>query len=824
MYRILGKVERDNGVFYAIASDETDIEILYEKELNLLFSISQKFYDTNNKEILSLTSLDVPTISLEDTQEEWGTEEDEWSSEEEVDEVIEDWSNEEDIDEIYEDLDYNYDWEDDEEWTEEEENEVDLTLSIMDRLREYLTKEQLYIIQRYYLWYTKRVFDIKSDYTLFKRTLREKYRAKKLEVIKQIKDTGNWVFGGIYFGNWRLKYITNGRPYTCNLGHRIGKVYFGVDTDKITLEHKRIRHNVDGRDYDIVDMATEDIDGVIRFGSTCASDFFDLPKEVMGYLNKVTTDAETDLGTILRFYENKEEQEVSDSFKLLDEYIGLIKLYNTRNRLLKIGEDVINQEILDYYNDFRANNILPPKSIIQNLRSYIVGWMSKDEVIQKKWTGHLRSPSRIFYDNFIIKVLGSSCSFYEPYREIKPIDTLTCSTSMRVDANDLLKSVSYYIYTLFCYELSGVYKFNAGTNKDEGGTSRGVRHTLQAYYRFANSIEPDMGYSFNVLTRLVAIISSLKQFMYKYQGVLFLYRYCIGSKPEFKSPVIDNIINRNNFYDLDVRLRDIQKRTGVDATPVLNLLLPLTEQLDNLGKLINNLSYLKDNKDNTIAKFEDVLNRLNSYDTAKLKDITDDFIVDVEKKYGEILDQEEKERQEREQKELEEKQNAELEKQQEQLEKARVSSEYKLELIPKLNSCSDITDTIKELRGIDFDKLGHKPLIAIGILATLKNGKLPTERQMYHLNELHKYITGTDIKTSENTRLELKDIPDGVSAIELMFSDPTYIDKLSKLISRDNATCVGVLRSIKTYRKVSEKQKKYIDGAITILKEEQNNG
>lgn len=473
MYKVLAK---HNGDYAVINTETAEVEALSQRDLLAVLYFGQTVegvsFDSTGAlietfEIQELTDEDINN-SEEDTEEEYDEDdidldlddledyEENESEEEDSYEDTEDYE-EDDLDDDLEMEEYEDDSYEDEEsdeiydiYSDMEEDDLELQeQSTVSKLYSRLSEEQVKLLKRYYLWYSQDLFiNARKDPTLGYND-KNRLAIKKSQLNSLRNSGGQWYYAGFIDTGY------DGGGY-CTLGHKLRYMHVAWDVTVSDVETTFF-----GELFDKDIEALLDEDSCIIFGIKCISDFFEVDSDCTQALQKAQRDSLKDMEIMYDLYENGKVQEVVNSFTLMDTLVDSIKKRDKRGRIFG-GDDFVpifkKTGLAEFYDQFRQANMPVPKSLVQELRDNMVGWYNH------KFTGRLRKPN---YDKFDVTL---ERVFNKDYKLIQEISK----------SNEHLRSL---IEATFLYESCGYYKYNADTNKDEGGASRGVKAELYYLYR-----------------------------------------------------------------------------------------------------------------------------------------------------------------------------------------------------------------------------------------------------------------------------------------------------------------------------------------------------
>lgn len=818
MYTVLNSYKDNNGVtFYAIkdfSNASGDIEVISESDLSLLIitDLSAKTQSGEKVEFKNNSLI----CNVEDVTEQLNSQMEEASEEEyddydDYDDYESDEESEEDED-SYEDDEDSYEnedsYEDDEDLYEDyefyEDDVEDAEGSIVSKLYDLLTEEQRKVLKRYYLWYSQRIFtDAQKDPTLgFKSKARMISKKKQLD---SLKGNGDWRYAG-WLDTGGTQY-----GYTCTLGHPLRYLHLAWD---ITIGD--IEECFFGEEYNIDYEKIIQSNHCIVFGSKCIGDFFEVDKECIAALRRTQTDSLKDMALLYDIYSGEDVESVSKSFELLDSIMAKLTLKDTKGRALK--KDYVSllpsgMELL--YKQFRELNMIPPKSLVQEIRSTMVGWTDGSKYFLNRWAGYLRYPTKKLND--ILNVLVS-----KQYKDV--VASLEYQSVQLGYCYSIGEIVSAFITVMFEYELCGYYKYNADTQKDEGGKSKPVREAFARLYNESlTGVVTDMTYSISTVEKLLWFCENLSNFKNTWRHSFYTFEYPImdSESETMKASILDE--HDSNVQDA---LEAFKADTGIDLASEVTILKKGYEFFVHLAK--NSRNYVRkqyteffQTNDNLEFSIEDIYNKLSST-LESFKNHYQTFSTTwIEayktKKFDEVKQKKEAERLEKEEQERLAKEE----------EAKRIAEEQKAK--ESVSNIDTPKKVVEYLLNSDLSSLSKDWDLPKNILETVKkSGKEPSDRQFYHIRRLYKQVTGVDYNgvgfTKEKTKLS--DKPELERAVDYILANQDLAEKcIQELPSNHTASTskvIGVLTSIKKWGTMSENQLPYAQAALKVLNKEEN--
>ena len=543
MHSILGKYKGT----YAVQNGETgEVEALPQKDiLALLYfglNIEGVSVDANGdlletSEIQEFTDEDIRGAQEEEDLEELEDLEldfDGFEEEEELDDSdsgSDEQFDEDDYEEIEEeDLGVDADSfdegsDDDYEYIDDEEDDISVgSTSTISKLYDLLTEEQVKLLKRYYLWYSQELFiNARKDPTLGYSD-KNRLAIKKSQLNNLRNSGGQWYYAGF------IDTGEDGGGY-CTLGHKLRYMHIAWD---VTVSDIQTAFFGEYYDKDIEDLLDED--SCIIFGIKCISDFFEVDSDCTQALQRAQRDSLKDMEIIYDIYTNNKVEEVVSSFTLMDEIVNRVDKRDRRGRIFG-GTNFVpvfkKDGITEFYKQFRKAGLPVPKSLIQELRDNLIGWTGH------KFTGTLDKPRSEKYSITLERIFGKD---YEMIKEIYELKY----TSYRV-----FSSVTCLFDIIFMYECCGYYKYNADTNKDEGGSSRRIKAELLNKYSQSKAFRDDeVEYTLDFAVKYARVFYDL----YNKMKAVNIDLDSINDMPEMRTEEYKNYSRVLNWY---IRTGDI---------------------------------------------------------------------------------------------------------------------------------------------------------------------------------------------------------------------------------------------------------------------------
>lgn len=795
MYSVLGLYNKDGSISYAVSDfSREDFDIFSESELKLLVASNIKINDSDGNPVslsngvLSIGNVPDLTDEVSEYCDDEETEDydiyDEDFDEDEEEEDLEDDEEEEDLEDGYgiedlEDDEYS-DYDDEEEEIEDgyddydiEDEEEEPEESTVSKLYSYLTEEQITVLKRYYLWYSQRLFtDAQKDPTLGIKS--QTVLNRKKANLSQLRNSGGmWYYAGFVDMGYK------GAGY-CTLGHPLRFMHLAWDVTVSDIETAFFGEDYNANFEDAVESAN-----CIKFGIKCISDFFEVDSECTRSLQRAQRESLKDMALMYEHYARGTNEEVCATFKFADELVTwLSKIDNRNSVMIKDYKPIINRNLSLFYHQFRKLNMIPPKSLVQEIRDHIVGWEGHVER-----HGHLKQPKfEVLADNFRKMFSGE----FDEMSGDMSIYSFSSVTNYFITTG-WKKQVLAYLYRAFMYECCGYYAYNADTNTEEGGASKGSRSeyariTENASKYFFSGVE----YSLSYMSRVCRL--------YKFRPIDRL-------DERFKIP--QGVVDTDNAPYMKLsetytkpafQLMSIyEEETGISLEKPLSVL----KEVENGYRLLQYPERLvKDHEKGinfTLDEFEKLI-----YDNDKiLRDNIEAFrqwcidreLKNIERENNRIKEAEERRKQLQEQQKVGEEQREKEE--QEHKEKAK--------------QVKTPEDVVEYLRGSDLSKLDKSFDLPKSILNTvISSGNSPSSKQFWHIKKLYEEVSGEKFEgnVSVADKVNLDDRQDLVKVVEYVREHKT---EFSTIIC-------NICDSVFKYRSISEKQMKFIEEASKQIK------
>lgn len=783
MFIVLAQTENE-----LVVQDDTDntVEPISKSDTKLLLKLGVSFNGASlnaDELIINPTMQNFAYQSIEDSNDDYpdfdDSEDDEYNYDEDSDDYDEDSDDyDEDSDDYGEDSD-DYDEDDayfgeDEDYDEEEEEEE----STVSKLYGYLTPEQIIVLKRYYLWFSQRLFtDAQKDPTLGMKS--QAALQRKQDSLKLLRSTGGlWHYAGFIDTGAR------GNGY-CTLGHPLRYMHLAWDVTASDIETAFF-----GEDYNEDFEQAIESNNCIVFGIKCIGDFFEVDKDCINALQRAQRDSLKDMATMYEYYADNRVDEINDTFKYMDEVINKIALHDARGALVggKKFESIIKPNLTAFYLQFRKVNLIPPKSLIQEIRDSIVGWSNHKFIYDyknKSVSEILHMPSRDRLKKVVPILVGKSSS----KNIVNILDEYYCE---RIGSSPSPHSFIYaYLSVYLMYKICGCYAYDGVNNTDEGGKNKQL---LTAYKTLVLASQLFEGVDFDL------------EFIKKFDIFVGNYLAYNDGNILFKVPDI-KFNDSTNHYEVDSE-RKVKSSYCIESFDEDNNTgYALSSAIDYYSKMIyfnsrnraGRLSNYKRNFDSDFAEAEKNHNYIEE-NIAKFEEYAKGYVQKkVDKKNAEldrIKEEEEKRKQE---------ENEKLKQKKQEEERAKEKADKKLEVLPQTD-----TEIIDYLASKDLSSY-TKFDFARNLVKQLSNSnREPSSKQMYYIGKLYTEVSGVKyVPKTRTTSIKLSSRPD--------------LQKALKYIVDNNITCesdltFAVIKTITSRGTISEKQMKYAESGLKTYK------
>ncbi len=776
-----------------------------------------------------------PTLEEEDEPEDEGWDDEDSDDDVEWDDEDDDtvWEDDDDEDEEYEEE------EDDDEYYDEDDDDFEYDeLSDDQKLIQLLGKENAELYEHYFFYQSKMMFDrlAKGNNRLASNGRTEEYLKKKQAWLNNLQATGEWEYCGFY-------HIEEPDHDYCTLGHALNNVYFawnlaGVDENGNPYpSFKNLafgRYNNNDADY----ISMEELlvhPNVIKFGSTCVGDFFNLTKEQTSILSTSENSYRNDKKKLIEIYTSSSQEEINEiyaSFTPMYEAVNSIGVRDVAREIA--GEPTIaSPELTNFFLTIVGAGLIPPQTLVRNLRASIY----KDDYFAK-YNKPMYCPSTLEYLCMALNVKPVGILKKDFGKNHKTANLNYLNNMESLDTWKIIKFIYRYFVNYSVLKMTGHYQYtgaNAPANikiTTDGGISRESMSDLA----IVTSIDKkggfftDIAYNGEYFRGVVAFYESvlkIQNLPYKIVLPCIEENYYVGDGSiEVKQKNV-TLRRVSDYYAVDFE----------DYEPMVQLSTKLRNFLDFIDYFAGNryaeegafvisehtLAEAQAKIDGILADLEsikpffnsesDEVTAFKSYLDAKCKEHNDEIA-------------REKERREREDAEI----AAEL-----ALKEAQEEAKLKLQEKSKLGIITenfethhvfkDRDDLLCYMSNLDYSSVNNMDL-AKNILDTCKGKGKVSDKQLYHLEKLFFALKNEKVQygvvdeegnvtvtKTVKTVTELTD--EQLDILKVIVTDPFSYDLKTDKVDRT----VSILRSVLAGGKATEKQMKYVDIAIKAYQE-----
>lgn len=648
----------------------------------------------------------------------------------------------EDLGDEYSDEEYEDDYDDD----YYEEDELDSTVS---KLYTYLTDEQKTLLQKYYLWYSQRIFsEGQKDPSLGIKS-KSRLEAKKADLNYLRNQGGLWHYAGFvdtgYFGGGY-----------CTLGHKLRYMHLAWDVTVSDIETAFF-----GQDYDKNFEDAVNSNNCIVFGLKCIGDFFEVDSECMKALQRAQRESLKDMALMFSYYEGGIVEEVKSTFGVLDEFIQKSKAVEARNILMRGNnntEGVLPASFFAFYLQFRGLGMVPPKSLVQEIRDKLVGWAS-----------HKFTPSlgHISWDVFApkIEVLFG-----------KKADALLNLMKMPY-GGQIQRYLKSYFEDYILYKSCGYYEYDADKNKDEGGCSKNAKYELSCLKRDVDSLWKDVQYTWDYIQKICSVLTLITKYVGNDD------KYCVPQRYKDENDGFYKVSEERTSRSI-ARMSDYCDTTGSK----------LYDSVEYLNDIHSRYALRRELRNTTIDEFTNKLNNCVSVIDNELETYIS-WVIAKEQEYCD--------------KENEKIRKLIDEREQRRLEEERIKQEK--ENAPKETTVENMMECLKVsnldlVTDYDFPKQVFQTVI--------KSGKEPSDKQLIYIKKLFEAVLGRPIKV-----IGVPDIPERIYLVDRTDLKEA-IEWIIKNENKSDDRTVDICKSVLRYGSISDRQMKYVLSAKELYDKE----
>lgn len=332
----------------------------------------------------------------------------------------------------------------------------------VSRLYAMLKKEEngqqkIDLIQNYFLWYSRRVFNRESKVSPRPISLK---KSAKLDEIRN--SSSNWGYAGF------VDFFYRGAEH-CHFGHALRYVHYIWDLEETDIERYFFGDSINA----VADILNNPNVHYYKFGATCAGDFFKLDDESLKLFEITQRAVLSSFEELCDIYESGMADKIKQYCDELDKIVAETSGHHAMMQILfdekeadykKTDNFLANPRLEYFYTEFRNFGIVPPKIMVQELRdSYAYGiafyyWKS---IKNRNWW--VRSKADIIASMEIEKFKGEYRNHkhmfsYKENRELmyKLLETLT---GEKLEVRELPTPIDEYLNIYYLFRLAGLYMY-----------------------------------------------------------------------------------------------------------------------------------------------------------------------------------------------------------------------------------------------------------------------------------------------------------------------------------------------------------------------------
>ena len=596
------------------------------------------------------------------------------------------------------------------------------------------------LIKKYYLWYSRRLFiKAKKDPLL---RLKPSNAAKKKQALSNLRTGGEWHYAGFIDGGY------DGADF-CTLGHKLRYTHLAWNIVDRDIDEAFFG---DG-DEDLIEDAISSND-CIKFGIVCISDFFEVDKDCTRALQQAQNESLKDMERLYNYYSEGIVDTVNSSFSYLDELVNKIALIDTKGAFVKDYEPILDFNLVSFYKQFRKEGVVPPKSMIQELRDKLVGWSSHKWIYEPTLKYNVSAQLHLIDSKLLAKrisiIFGSKK--YKNYLEYLENYTFL------IDRNHLSKYSYSYIAYYWMHKICGFYEYDGNINKDEGGANSNYLSIYKSFKSFERYFFKGFEYSLGYLTKVLDCLELCCSFPTRND--------CL----KVSSLEIDDsglyYITENVHYDFEV-ISEYSRECKNNLVHDVELIDKIHNRFYIYDYTVDDFyNLVKTAIDNIITSVPD----FQSWYRKKLEERRD--------KSNEYNKHKEEERKEKEKKEEEQE-------------------------VIKTNDVSTPDELLEYLKKADLSKVSGVSLQKDILNSVIKYNSM-SSKQFYHLKLLYEKVSdkkyeGKGLDNSSEKKV-LSDDKELETALKYMLEHPSLIN---------DERVESIIKSIVRYNSISEKQMKY---------------
>lgn len=421
MYKVVNKMTKGTGVAYAVLAPDGSCEIVSESDLKLLAVVGFEMNTISGSPVRVTDGAlvcDVQEYAPEDDAVEESPEDgDDYydlygGDDQDGEEAEQDSEDAGEYDDIYGETEGEEAEEEDDSvyddiYGADDEGSIDETK--VAKLYYLLTQDQITILRRYYLWFSQRLFEGSRGSGLNTRFSNVNAANRKKEALDKLRGDKDFRYAG---------FVDTGSinaGYCCSLGHHVRYMHLAWNVKAgdidVAFFGQMYNDNFQATYPDYWNVINSD--ECLVFGINCIGDFFDVDEECLDQLKRAQRQSLKDMAEMYDIMSGTDAaglKQIKDTFKLMDEVMSTISILDLKNKLAN-RPTVMPLMVSFFYKQFRDADILPPKSLIQEVRSCLVGWTDGKKYFKNQWSRFLKYPEQSFYDR--LKVLVK-----KPYHRI----------------------------------------------------------------------------------------------------------------------------------------------------------------------------------------------------------------------------------------------------------------------------------------------------------------------------------------------------------------------------------------------------------------------
>lgn len=504
-----------------------------------------------------------------------------------------------------------------------------------------LSKEQREIIQSYYVWWSVKTFESLAGSRKLEVTPK-----KALELAK-IKRDMSWSYAG---SKLAILYSKTGFDY-CTLGHKLYKVHFakGIDTDGNTE--------------------------IVKFGSTCVADFFNISEKGVRELDKVTSIMSEEIEKLTDIARKDTWKNAWDDVKIMDEVVSKLE---TPDRC----KEIFGERLGDYLYRFKICGLPFPASLLRLSREYA----NRNTKVRDFW----------------LKLYNNAVTLESLFKKYDSMDARERYGYLYIrQGNELIYKFVNILEHIYTVRLEGIYSYDPIKKIGERGKGRFTKEAVVARQGFNRECRARYGIekfslievekclkAFNLLFMAADRLDSIKTQLI---GSLVNENYIVnGTKnaedriKEYEELIMDSLMQIFKYNSLISRNCNIDEKSA--EIILKSLVINVKGYHTYRDRIFKTLKFKEEALSTSTLSMDETINILrdcitNGRYASYYKEELEKFIERDKEIYGERerLKQKEKEEQERAQEEQERAQEEFRRKLEEQEEQKKLEEEQELE-------------------------------------------------------------------------------------------------------------------------------------------------